>query len=255
MKNKTFITIIASLLIVSTACAFFAPRMLYKTFADAYILPIMKAEGTGERFEAYDITDSSLVRTELDDFSVGLPADYGFNSEKSDARSYFYHAEQMREYIEIHPKPDERPMRLSDIMIEDMWDLKLPLFRFGNLSKGCERIGNGQPDSLYGEMKCAVLLEENDFSFWNIDQGSAFCKLAIMQGTYTSGTDAYIYEREDLCGIIYIMDIHFSDTNEPAYDVCFEFYAADDLNTPYELTIITPSLENAYAIINSIEMQ
>lgn len=63
----------------------------------------------------------------------------------------------------------------------------------------------------------------------------------------SSYEEFYLYERDNIRGIILITE------REDKYQVIFEIYNSDDLNTAYTLLIGVKNIDDAYAIINSAE--
>ena len=121
-----------------------------------------------------------------------------------------------------------------------------------NMEKAFESLGNGVvPDNTYNTLKSAALLDSNDYNFWSIENtvgyivmGSVKLALAYM------GDIQYIYERDDARAIVYVKN-PTDDMNY--YTVTAELYCTDDLNTAHFLIINVPTLNEAYAILNSVK--
>ncbi|MDE6595781.1 MAG: hypothetical protein K2K44_07220, partial [Oscillospiraceae bacterium] len=100
----------------------------------------------------------------------------------------------------------------------------------------------------YNTYKLMLLINKDDYSFWNLKKGVCFSIAAVMKEILISNYDEmYLYEKDNIRGIIMITE------REDKYQVIFEIYNSDDLNTVYTLQIGVNNIDDAYAIINSAE--
>lgn len=120
------------------------------------------------------------------------------------------------------------------------------------LMKGFEDLGHGLPDSAYNTFKSTSLLTADDYSFWNWQKGFAYVVSGMIKTTSFSGDYNYIYETDDLCGIIHVRELAEKDYK---YYIVADMFSTDDLGTAHGLLIKTNSLEQAYAMINSIVIE
>lgn len=119
-----------------------------------------------------------------------------------------------------------------------------------NIMDGFEKIGKGLPDNWYNMEKTMLLVDSNDYSFWDINQGASFLLAASSKYILTSMcSEVMLYEREDIKAIMYIT--HKKDGTEY---VMATIYDANDLNSSCTLTLYLDSIEDAYRLLNSIEM-
>lgn len=124
-------------------------------------------------------------------------------------------------------------------------------FDLKEITEGFESLGNGLPDSTYNTYKCSLLVNKEDYSFWDLKKASCFAILSLLKEMIISNYDeVYLYERDDIRGIIYVTHNHGENKSEW---VIFVIYSANDLNTHYTLQIEIKNLNEAYAIINSAE--
>lgn len=131
-------------------------------------------------------------------------------------------------------------------------ELNMELERFKN---GFDKIGKGHPDSAYGLLKCAALINSDDYDFWDLEKAYAFSVVGLFKALNEPITGRYhlIYESEEICGIFSYSNKTDEETNAEYYSAWFDFYSTDDLNTAYCITAKTQTLEEAYAIVNSIK--
>lgn len=120
------------------------------------------------------------------------------------------------------------------------------------LMKGFEDLGYGLPDSAYNTFKSTSLLTADDYSFWNWQKGFAYVVSGMIKNTSFIADYNYIYETEDVCGIIHVREL---PEREYKYYIVVDMFNTDDLGTAHGLLIKTNSLEQAYAMINSIVIE
>ena len=74
---------------------------------------------------------------------------------------------------------------------------------------------------------------------------------AIKNNTWVADKN-YIYETEDICGLIRVRELTEKDYK---YYIIVDMFSTDDLDTVHGLLIKTNDLEMAYAMINSITIE
>ncbi len=207
-------------------------------------------DGSGY-FTEYDVTDNSLAEVQFEGYSVGIPA--GFQKEETEYDSFeVYRDTENRDLSVVMIYPESLDMNLykRDSFGENISDEEYERI-VSECSKWFDALGNGQPDSAYGVFKCCYMLSDDDLSFWNIGQNIAFGITAFLREEVISaiGDEAYIYETDDKCGIIRVDNL---DQKKPYYYFVVDMFKTDNLDYPHALLIRTDSLEQGYAIINSI---
>ncbi len=208
-----------------------------------------------EYYTAYDVTDDSLVIKEGVYGSIGVPADYYKEERDGDVKVELY-CDPYNESIHvvmINSQSDFSDMSL--FYRENYEDLSDEQYEAVTsvLRKWVGSLGNGMPDSAYGTLKCMYLLDEDDRGFWNIGKNIGYGIMGILKSTLvTLGDTVLIYETDEMCGILTIS----SPTEErDYYHVMADMYRADDLNHPVGFLITAETIEEVYAIINTIELK
>ncbi len=204
-----------------------------------------------EYFTEYDVTDSTLVEHKTVGYTIGIPATF----EKADAAidtCDVYRDKDNSDLSIILIYPEELDMSIYN---RDSFGENISDEDYECIVSTCRRwfdaLGNGQPDSAYGVFKCCYLLSDQDKSFWNIGQNIAFGITAALSESLVSGVgETYIYESDDKCGIVSVDNL---DQKKPYYYFKVDMFPTDNLDYPHALLIRTDSLEQGYAIINSIE--
>lgn len=128
----------------------------------------------------------------------------------------------------------------------------LDKFAANKLMKGFEDLGHGLPDSAYNTFKSTSLLTADDYSFWNWQKGFAYVVSGMIKNTSFLGDYNYIYETNDICGIIHVRELTEQDYK---YYIFADMFSTEDLGTAHGLLIKTNDLEMAYAMINSITIE
>lgn len=128
----------------------------------------------------------------------------------------------------------------------------LDKFAVNKLKKGFDDLGHGLPDSAYNTFKSTSLLSTDDYSFWNWKKGFAYVVSGAIKNTTWIADKNYIYETEKICGIIHVRELTERDYK---YYIVVDMFSTDDLDTAHGLLIKSDSLEQAYAMINSIVIE
>lgn len=131
------------------------------------------------------------------------------------------------------------------------------------LKQGFDSLTGVTPDSAYNTLKCMYTLSENDYDFWNLNKQIAYGITAILKSTIMSAFDdtVYIYEKEDICGFVSYTERTEEQMNDPTteatnltkYSVKLEIFDRDDLNTSTTILMYSNDLNEAFAIMNSVE--
>lgn len=227
------------------------PRIaLYKTVKN--FLP--NVEKSAEYFADFSNVDENndIISVNNGYVSIKIPDSFIHDEEKADSIPYIYSDTGKKETIFFMPGPDDLsglnmldPEKYKDIEnIPNDMGIK-------EITEGFESLGNGIPDSAYNTYKCALLVDKDDYSFWSLKKGTAFSLASIIKELLISTYDeVYLYERDNIRGIIFIEH----DRGENGLEsVTFEIFNENDLNTAHTLIIGVHSLDDAYAIINSAE--
>jgi hypothetical protein len=146
-----------------------------------------------------------------------------------------------------------------DEMIMEQADGPFKKYIAKQLVKGFKNAGKKIPENYYALRKSCFLLTKEDYSFWDWTQGLAYVIYGLLKNELAYPCDyTYIYEREDCCGFINVVDKTEqaqSDSSVLNYKVVLMLYNTDDFSTEHVLMIHTDSLETAYAIINSAKIK
>lgn len=146
-----------------------------------------------------------------------------------------------------------------DEMIMEQADGPFKKYIAKQLVKGFKNAGKKIPENYYALRKSCFLLTKEDYSFWDWTQGLAYVIYGLLKNEVAYPCDyTYIYEREDCCGFINVVDNTEqaqSDSSVLNYRVVVMLYNTDDFSTEHVLMIHTDSLETAYAIINSAKIE
>lgn len=250
MKKTGKILTAVFLTAAAVAAAVIVPRALMYHMADAYIRPMFSEEKTGGYFTEYDITDDRMQEVENAYFSIRIPQDYTLYKEQPEESTVLYRREPTASYIVITPTPSEPAVRLEQIDLNAMCDL--PLWEKKDIADGYARLCGETPDTPYKEQKYAALFDAYTFDFWDLERTTAYCKLGAMHSMAGMPVQTLVYERGEVCGILYLREGVISSTKEAAYSGWFEFCEADKQDVFYSVEVISSDLQELYAVINSI---
>lgn len=252
MKKRviTISAIIVGVLIIGWFCIFILlPRvMLYNL-----INKLPNIDRNIDYFTDFSVTNSDVQTINNGYVSINIPKRFIKNEEKTELIPCLYNTPNNAESIFFMKEPDD----LSDMnllrpeIFEDIEGIPKEL-SIKEITESFEGLSSGTvPNSAYNTYKCMLLADKDDYSFWDLKKNTCFAIAAVLREVFIPAYDeTFLYETEDICGIIYI--IHNYGENEQEY-VIFEIFDTDDLNTAHTLIIHVNSLEDAYAIINSAE--
>ena len=259
MKKKTKVIIsciVAAVLILGFVLWVILPRVALSKMAEEFLLPNFSRKG--EYFDGYDVRNDSFIRVENEYISLSVPSDFKLETELAAEHHYpyIYRREEPNEVILLMWEPDETVMDLTNYSQyaenENVPDEKA----FKKMVDAFESFGNGIPDSKYASYKCIALLDKEDYSFWDIGKATAFSVLGAFRVAAFSNYDkTYVYESEDICGILYVSENSDDSDELTKYEVIFDAYPVSDLNYSYTVIIGMNSLEEIYAVINSVEFK
>ena len=261
MKKKTKIIIsciVAAVLILGFVIWVIMPRVALSKMVEEFIFPDFE-NCKGEYFDEYDVRNDSFVRTENEYIAFDIPSGYVLEkqpTEENDHIPYIYSQDDTKEYVLMFAKPDDTVLDLTDhSMYED--DENIPDEKtFQKMVDAFESFGNGIPDSRFAAYKCIALLDKEDYSFWDIGKATAFTVLGTFKVTAFSHYDnIYVYESEDINGILYITDNSDDPDDFTKYEAIFDAYPVSDLNHSYTILMDMNSLEDIYSVINSVEFK
>lgn len=253
-KKKKIIIVIAAVLVVTGFFLYvLLPRIGLKLMADKY-LDSFDVPCSYFAEENYSVRDDSLVNIRNKYVSIDIPADLQPNEERLDENGepMLYQSEDNKRGIILLPPSTDKLDMTDPAYIEDFENKGVA---HEKLIRGVESFGNGIPDSKYNTTKASFLLEREDYSFWDMDKAVCFIMLATFRSILVSFTEeAYIYETDDICGIVQISREIDEESGYSGYTAYFSAYSPDDLNTDYTVMIDMETLEEIYAVINSMEI-
>lgn len=252
-KVVTIISICAAVLIAGyLAISVLLPRIFLHNFIKESLPDVGSA---AEFFTEYSIFETDdTINVSNGHISMDIPAEYAFDEEYSLETADLYKDNDKHSVIlmDVWEWGDTMNLMSSFDSKDYNMDYDLKMGAEG-LKKGFEKLGNGLPDSGFATYKCMYMLENSDYSFWNFNQQVAYMITGTMKTVLAPAFgDIYIYENGDICGFVHVRESENPDVNGK-YSVLFQIYLADDLNTSSSVLIKTDSLEEAYAIMNSVK--
>ena len=202
----------------------------------------------GEMFEAYDVTDDSLVQVETDYLTMGVPQDCSLGDSEI---VYDYTNDDESVYVGISQSIRNEKIAFFDAGYSDKSQIFDIEYSLDELEDGFEKLGYGIPDSTYNTYKCFYLLKEDDYSFLDYEKGLAFANAAFVKNEIMQMDVHYVYERDDMYALI--MERNMTDEGKLYFYV--DVFSPDDLNTSCLVLIRVKDRQQAYAIINSIKLK
>ena len=261
--KKTILKVVSSFFVLFTLVGFFGPRLVFRYYAKLVTAQLGPA---AEFFTEFDLNLSNtetVSEVTFDGMTVTLPEDF---KEQDSPQGTACISKAQDE--EGKPEGSSVIMTIMDVsemnqavdeMIMEQADGSFKKYVAKQLLKGFEKAGNGIPENHYALKKSCFLLTEEDYSFWNWSQGFAYVIYGSLKDELAYPADTtYIYEKEDICGFIYIVDRTErakSNSSVLNYKVVATMYSTDDFSTEHTLIMESDSLETAYAIINSAEIE
>ncbi len=250
-RKKLWIVVIGAVVVLLAVIIFWVikPRIDINRAIKATLPDV--GEGA-EYFTEYQLTDNHLVKKEHYGYAVSVPSDYIKQDVAIDVQLY-QDAEIPDLKMIIRPFEDLSEMSLYHR--DNYEDLTNREYKrtISTYRKWFATLGYGQPDTAYGMFKCMYLLDNDDRSFWNLEQNLAFSVLGVVKQEVAMDMDEiYIYEKGDVCGLVFV---NHPNANRPYYYVVADLFSTDDLNMACGLILTTKTVEEAYAMINSVSFQ
>ena len=263
--KKIVLIVGGSFLVLLALVAFFAPRFIVYYQAKKVTTQLGPA---AEWMTEYDLTFAEtepVQKVSFDGMTVLIPGNFRERETALETcRVYDGPVEKdegRRENVLMTTGDVSDLNRSIDEMKSVLVDKKSGIFRnyiAKRLSKEMKELSQENPN-YYSLAKSCYLLTEKDYSFWNLEKGIAY----LIKGTLKTGITPYcdyilIYEKEDVCGLIYVTDRSLYtelSSSSPNYSLQVELYGMDDFSTSHFLLIKCDTLETAYAIINSAEIE
>lgn len=256
-SHSTQITTIedATTLTNTVAFAIIAPRAL--TYMMSGYLTAVDNEPATYFTEYSAEPDFESITVDNEKFSVSIPENFTHKDtgEVTSLNIYISPDEEHYEFIMLTGIEGEEVNLLNPETYTDSENIPENI-DIEEVGSWFEKLGHGLPNSTYNTFKCIALLERDDFSFCDLEQSVAFVIMGMFKEIlyYEDYEYVYIYERDDICGIIQIKRDKKDETNFDGYKVTFEFFSTDDLNKSYTLMMGMQSLDDIYAIVNSVEI-
>lgn len=216
------------------------PRvMLHKTITE--LLP----ECTGaEYFTDFSLKNEDTFTVSNAYYSIDIPASFTKKEVSEELSVLVYENVETDKRCMIMNEPDCVPMSLLEEYEKNETDDIIKKYGISSVESMLTSLGYGTPDSYYNIMKCALLLDYEDYDFWNLDKMVAFWIYGTIRINLYEDTVAYLYEREDICAIVegrgmYIVSV----------------MPVDDLNTIYTFTVRSDDVNEVFAILNSFQFK
>lgn len=249
-KKRIIITVVVVLLLLAGAVWFMIPRVkLYQTARE--MSKDFPEDITQEYFNNYDATYSSTDSIQTVNhfgLSVDIPADWHYT--ETNLSSATYSAPDPREGIILMPSENMTDYSLlNETQVEELLAELPHKVGYERLMKGFESLDIGLPDSAFGTMKAAVLLEKDSYSLFNMDKTIAYSIMSMIKAVEYAGQINYVYETDKICGTY-----HISPKEDGSYYIIAEVFSAQDLNTVHTLIIKTKTLDTLYAMMNSVQI-
>ncbi len=241
--TKIIVTIVSILLVLGLAAWFFIPR-IYISLGTKAILPDVGEAAT--YFTAYDVRSEDVQTISNGHIAIDIPAEYVQKDVELNSPIIYQNSEKTASILLTAPD-DRSDLNLmnADSFSETVSGLR-GVYSVNQIRKGFERLGNGLPDSAYNTYKCIHLLDEDDNSFWNFNQGLAFLITGTLKGIVPAFGEVEIYETEDICGFVEV-----SVQEDGSISGWLTIYRADDLNTVSSVKFTGMDRETIYAVMNS----
>lgn len=249
MTKKKTITIIiicaAVLLIGYLAVAILAPRALLALFIKNTLTDV--GEGAAQ-FTEYDVTaDYETVTLSNGHIDIDVSADFEKYGDDFEATQVFRKGDTLYTVVFCDAEDNSEFNFINEENYES-YEIGMKIGK-DNIKKGFESICGCAPDTSYTTFKCIYSIDEEDYSFWDINKSCAYVIGGVCKETLARFGDVYIYESDDICGFVQLCENSEQDTHQ--YRATVDLYCSDDYNTRTALIINTETVEEIYAILNS----
>ncbi len=246
MKKKGLIVAIVVILVLGVLAAIFLPKRikLYNAVKDN----IETLGPEGAMFANYDVTDDTLTKVENDNISIAIPSGYVYEDREV---VEMYMSVDGNTSVSLTREANNTEASFFKAEYGDESEVCGVEYKLDDLKNGYEKLGYGIPDSTYNTYKCLYLLKESDYSFWDYERGLAYLNAAYVKNELFWMDTNYIYERDNMYALI--MERYLED--EGMYYYYIDVYNPKNLNQSYNVIIRVKDRQQAYAIINSIELK
>lgn len=244
-KKITIAVVIAAVLLVGyLVIGVLLPRI----FVAVTVNKLLDIGESASPFTHYDVTAENTMEISNGKMAISIPQGY-IEKDMGDLDCQLYTADQTQKFTIILMDPsDNSYMNLLSEDNLDTLDVKVRIGR-KQMERGFEKLGNGCPDSGYNAYKCIYMLEEDDYSFWDLEKGVAFAVTGVLKQITPSWGTVYMYDNGDVCGFVHINE--FSAPEEAKYRGTLELYSKSDLNNVSTIMIMANTAEEIYAVANS----
>lgn len=244
-KTVTIVIIIAAVLLVGyIAVSIVVPRvMLHITIKET-----LADVGDGaEYFTEYSVAHREATFSADNGYiMIDIPAELSTSEIILETTQLF--KDDDGHMVTLLEEDDFSDMNLLDREIFNNQDFKVRI-GINQFIKGVESLGNGLPDSAFGTLKCAYMLDEEDYNPYSFNNQVAYYYMGELKQALHTGT-TYVYENDDICGFIHVSE-NTTLPNEPDYFVDFDVYRKDNLNVATWVLFRSDDLQEVYAVINS----
>ncbi len=242
-KNITIVIIVAVVLLVGYfAIGILLPRILLSMTVDK----LLNIGESAPPFTHYDIKTDNTVEISNGKIAVTIPDDY-IQKDLGELKAQMYGKDEKASVILMEPEDGSYMNLLAEENLKN-YDVGVRISA-DSVKRGFEKIGNGFPDTAYTTYKCVYMLDEEDYSFWDLEQGVAYAVTGVIKQIIPQWGQVYLYENEEICGFVHINQI--AENDAIVYRGTLELYSKSDLNTINTLLISVQTVEEIYEILNS----
>lgn len=244
-KKITIAVIVAAVLLVGyLVIGVLLPRI----FIAVTVNKMLDVGESALPFTHYDVTGDNTMEISNGKITISIPEGY-IEKDMGDLGAQMYTAPQTQTFTIILMDPSD--ISYMNLLSEDnlnSLDVKVKISR-KQVERGFEKLGNGCPDSGYNAYKCIYMLDDDDYSFWDLEKGVAFAVTGILKQIMPFWGTVYMYDNGDVCGFVHINEL--SDPDTAPYRGTLELYSKSDLNNVSTVMIMANTPEEIYAIANS----
>lgn len=109
------------------------------------------------------------------------------------------------------------------------------------------KLGYGTPDCYYTIMKAAILLDKEDYSFWDKEVQTAFAVVANLKERAYVGRKLWLYENDDVCAVV--------SQYEGTQNFVIEAVSRRNSEQVFSMYLNNVEEENVWQLLNSVEFQ
>lgn len=245
INTKTVFILIAALLAIGWFCLYIlAPRIMLRTFTKQFDYFI---DVKAEYFTDFSIKGKGdLMKVDNGYISLELPSKYS----RDESKNSFVFKTDNKHFVYVTDPSDNSDLNLLNADIHTVLADSPDNIGINEITEGFEKLGCGLPDSAYNTHKCMYLVDSSNSCFWDYNKSLAYSILAAGKFYITAAVstdEIYLYERDKVCGIIYVI------RHEDSVEIQSSFYSTDDLNTEHMILMNAEDADEAFGIINSLE--